>query len=350
MWIAGGVGIAIVAIATMFVAFTILAPSVPDRPRDKQRSSLARALEDEPVARAVEVDPDAPTFGETQAIDECDAARLGSIVEAYNHDRKFAASVRAATQFAAKCKRGADVDYAVLYALEHLERWKEAEALADKLLRAEPGDADYWWWRGSDRDHLGQHARAVVDIRQSLADADARSNGVQIDPLGRAGRSAGQPCEAAFGLRWLAGAGVDLADSAKREMVEQLLANDCNKLDGKGQLAWTAGTRRTKLAGTVAGKRVTVLIDVGLGTTLVRGESTDGERVDVRTPTGLGTGVASTMDVSVGGARAPAVPVVIVDSLPDGIDAVVGLSFLWRFDVKRDGDGFRATTPKAVVE
>jgi hypothetical protein len=261
--------------------------------------------------------------------------------------------VRAAADFTAKCKRATGADYDVLYALEHLERWKEAEALTDRLLRVKPGDDDYWWWRGNDRDHLGRHAAAVVDIRQSMVDADASSNGVQIDPLKRAADAADQPCEGAFGLRWLVGVGVDLAHSAKREMSEQLLANDCKKLDGKGQLAWTAGTMR-KLEGKIGGKRITVLIDAGLGTTLVRadraGGLATGDRVDVKTPTGLGTGTASTADLVVGGASAPAVPVVLVDSLPDGIDAVVGLSFLWRFHVEHDGEKSRAVPPTPVVE
>ena len=294
------------------------------------------------------VDKNAPSPAEAPAIAGCDAAAIHKLVAEYNNSDALVAAVRAGTAFQAKCTRSSRLDWDILYALEHLERWKEAEAISDRLLKEDPSDSDFWWWRGKDRRFLGQHDRALADLRQSLADATDRSNGVQIDYIDASAQAIGKRCETAFALRWLTTRGVELRDSAQREFNEIFLGSHCVALDGHGQVTWAAsGMKRTKVNGKLGGKKIVAMIDPGLGTTLVRRSVADdrklarGADLDVLTPTGLGTGAATSGDLSVGGATATDVPMAIVDELPDGVDVVVGLSFLWRFDVQPSPDGER---------
>jgi hypothetical protein len=344
--IAGGVALAVVTVIVVVVA-TQGGEKTEPKPKPMSKGDIVEAMPPPPP-----VDKNAVTPAETQAITSCDAEAIRDVVKAYNHDSAFVASVRAGESYQKKCTRSSLLDWDILYAHEHLEHWKESEAITDRLVKEKPGDSDFWWWRGQDRGKLGNHEAALVDLRQSLADADDRSNGVQIDPIDRSAKPLGRRCETAFGLRWLSNVGVELNDSAQRQFSEAYLAGDCAKLDGKGQLAFAAsGMKRTKLDGKLAGKKIAVMIDRGLGTTLVRREVADaaklarGTDVEVMSPTGLATGATSTTDLNVGAASAPQVPIAIVDKLPDGVDAVIGMSFLWRFDVKRDGESFRATAP-----
>jgi hypothetical protein len=301
------------------------------------------------------VDPDAPTQAELEVLASCNPERMRNLVQGFNTDRQYTAAIRAGTAFQKKCKRVSVLDWDILYALEAVERWKESEAITDRLVKEDPSDSDYWWWRAKDRRHTGNNEGAVVDVRQSLVDATSRSNGVQVDHLDGAAKLIKRRCETAFALRWLANVGVDLLDSAKRQFNEVYLDEGCKKLDGHGTLAWTtSGMKRTKLEGKIGGggKKLVVMIDGGLGTTLVRADIADaaklarGAPIEVLTPTGLGAGAASAVDVFVGTASALDVPIAIVDKLPEGIDVVIGLSFLWRFEVKRDDDDkFHATRP-----
>lgn len=213
---------------------------------------------------------------------------------------------------------------------------------------------DFWWWRGKTRRYTGEHERALADLRQSLVEADANSNGVQIDHLAASAAALGRPCETAFSLRWLRNAGVDLRRAAERQYREAYLAGGCEQLDGKGTLTWSADAMKpTKLAGKLGTKAIKVLIDPSLGTTLVRRAVAEelglaqGATVELMTPTGLGTGTASSVAIAVGKASADEVPVALVDELPAGVDAVVGLSFLWRFRVELTETGYQATPPAA---
>jgi hypothetical protein len=346
--IGGGVALAIVILVTMTRS--------DDDEADAKAS--AKTAEQAPVAPpSAPIDRDAPSPAETAAIADCDAANLGRTVEEYNRENAYRATVRAVNAYQAKCPRASHVDWDLLYALEQLKRWKEAEAVSDRLLKEDPSDTDFWWWRGKDRRYMGAHERAVADLRQSLAGATASSNGIQIDYLDASSKELKRRCETAFALRWLATKGVELRDSAQREFNEVYIGEDCVKIDGRGEVTWSAsGMKRTKLKGTIGSnnKPIVVMIDPGLGTTLVRAQIADerklarGEQVDLLLPTGLGTGIATSADLAVGGASARDVPMAIVDKLPDGVDVVAGLSFAWRFDVQLsvDGDRYIAKTPK----
>ncbi|HUJ62584.1 MAG TPA: hypothetical protein VLX92_28980 [Kofleriaceae bacterium] len=334
-WIAGG--------ATLVIAAGIVVAT-----RIAAASESAAPAAAKPAAQSHEA---APSPAELDAIKACDSVKIDEVVKAYNRERLFAAAIRAGATYQTSCKRSPELDWAILYAHEALDHWLEASAISDRLVHETPTDADFWWWRGKDRGHLGQHERAVVDIRQSLAHADSSSNGVQIDPLEISANASNQPCETAFALRWLVSAGVELNDTAKSQYDGAYLGNKCAQLDGKGSLSWRDGIKHPKMAGELAGHHVVAIIDRGLGTTLVRREVAaaiglgGGAEVDVMTPTGLGTGTIARANLAIGQASAPAVPVAVVDELPGGVDVVVGTSFLWRFELTANGDQLAAVEP-----
>ena len=300
--------------------------------------------------------PKPDTSFDDQVIASCDPQKIENLVDVYKEERKWAAAIRAGELYQKKCPRHSKLDWDILYAEERLEHWDKAEVIVERLMKEDPTDTDFWWWRGKVRRHLGKHAAAVVDLRQSLSWSTSNSNGVQIDHLDKAATEIDRRCEAAFGLRWLANIGMELSRSAEREMLETYFAGDCKKLDGTGELAWKSEPlKRPKITGTINGKKLTMMIDRNLGTTLVRRSAADKLElvldegvppVDVKTPTGIAPGTLAVAAVSAGKAKAADVPVAIVEELPEGIDAVIGLSFLWRFDVQlsdEDGESFKLT-------
>lgn len=345
-WLVAGV---VIAAASGAIALVLLTSERKDAEPAADPGSAGTA-----AAAAVVIDADvAATPGETTAIEKCDVRRILEVTQDYNKLRKFAGTVRASTAYQQKCEHSYALDWKLFFAHEQLKQWNAAVAVATGLVVHEPNDDDFWWWRGKARSFAGEHEAAIVDLRQSLADADADNNGIQVSHIERSAKALGQPCEHAFALRWLAQVGVALRSSAERELQQSYLGNECDKLDGRGAFAWSTDGKplsRAKIKGSVAGKAIQFTIDRYLGTTLVTRDFAAaaslprGTEVDVMLPTGLGKGALSSADIVVGTARASAVPVVIVDKLPQGIDAVLGLSFLWRFDVQpnENGDGFEA--------
>lgn len=346
-WLVAGALVAVVGVAVALVVTQVDL----SKPKTADSGSGSAGLVVPPTPEETDVDK-APSAMETAAIEKCDQERILNIAKTYSQDDKWHAVVRASEAFQKKCEHSHLLDWKLFYALEQLKRWKEAAAVATTMIVHEPNDTDFWWWRGKARSFSGEHEGAIVDLRQSLADADADSNGVQIGHLQRAATAVKQGCEHAFSLRWLSTVGVELRSSSEREFHQSYLANECEKLDGRGTFKWkTADLSRGKLKGTVGGTAVQFMLERTLGTTLVTTAFADklslprGTEVEVMLPTGLGKGVTSSADVVVGAARATAVPLVIVEKLPEGYDAVLGLSFLWRFKVEPTDDGYVAKPP-----
>lgn len=307
-----------------------------------------------PVAPAPVIGPANPhtvSSIEQSVVDSCDPTKIRNLVQLFNEEAKHFAAVRAGNAYQKKCARSPRLDWDILYAYEQMKEWREASKITDRLLREDPTDSDFWWWRGKVRRHLANHEGALVDLRQSLSQSTEHSNGVQIDHVDAVAKPLDTRCETAFGLRWLAGLGVELSTAAERQMLEVYFESDCKRLDGTGEFSWsTDALKRPKLSGAIGtSKKLVVMIDSGIGTTLVRDTVADqlalarGNEHEVMTPTGLGKGHLSSTTISIGKATAADVPVAIVDKLPEGVDVVIGLSFLWRFDVALDGETYRAT-------
>jgi hypothetical protein len=338
IWISIGITAGIVVAAAIAIAVMPLG--------NKAEAKPPKALIDPPQRPLGPPNPNEVSSVEESVVAGCDPEKIENLVQLYNEEDKHLQAIRAGTAYQKKCKRYSKLDWDILYAHEQLDQWKEAEVIVERLMKEDPSDSDFWWWRGKVRRNLNKHAAAVVDLRQSLSQSTGNSNGIQIDHLDRAATQIDRPCEPAFGLRWLSNIGVELSSSAEREMMELYFDGSCKKLDGTGTLEWSADPlKRTKLAGTIAGKKLNVMIDRNLGTTLVRKSVADTLKLalddtpptEVKTPSGVALGTLALADVSAGKAKAPNVPIAIVDELPEGIDAVIGLSFLWRFDVQLDG-------------
>ncbi|MEJ7599345.1 MAG: retropepsin-like aspartic protease [Kofleriaceae bacterium] len=140
---------------------------------------------------------------------------------------------------------------------------------------------------------------------------------------------------------------------ARRQRRELYLAHGCAQLDGKGTFSWTPDRDRLgALHGTIAGRSARLAVDPGLGSSLIsRRFATElgiagGPPIDVRGPTGPVTGAPATVELQIGGARARDVAVAVVDALPEDLDGVIGLDFLWRFEITDDRGRLRAAPPR----
>jgi hypothetical protein len=332
-----------IGITTGIVGAAVVAVMV--MPRGAEAKAGDKKPEPPPVVQGPP-DPNAVSELEKEVVASCDPERIENLLQLMNEEKRYRPAIRAGTNFQSKCKRSEDLDWKILYAHEAIDQWAEAEVIADRLLRDKTSDSDYWWWRGKTRRHLKKHEAAIIDLRQSLSHSTENSNGVQIAHLEKASEGASRPCEAVFGLRWLSTIGVELRSSALQEIQDGYFAKECKKLDGTGEFSWSAeGISKPKGAGKIAGKPVKLVVARRLGTTLVRRDAAEklglalGDKVEVMTPAGLATGQLAFADMSIGKASAPQVPIVVVDTLPEDVEAVVGLGFLWRFDVQLSEDG-----------
>jgi tetratricopeptide (TPR) repeat protein len=84
---------------------------------------------------------------------------------------------------------------------KQLSEWTAAADEAGKLIEHDPGDKDYWWWRGIAYESAGDDERAIADYRQSIA----RMPSLNRIPVNLANllEKRGQFCEAAVPLQQL---------------------------------------------------------------------------------------------------------------------------------------------------
>ncbi|MEZ4403721.1 MAG: retropepsin-like aspartic protease [Kofleriaceae bacterium] len=313
-----------------------------------------RAAPKAPVAR----DPDPLVAALLESRDQapCDRALIRKLVDALARGDRYAEVVDHASGFFAKCGPFPRLEWSVVYALQQLGRYAEAVKHETVIIEDNPFDSDFWWWRGEDRGRSGQPAEAVADYRQSFAAARR----------GRAGRfaaarildvvePAGRPCEGVWAMRFFEGTlRGTLSDALASRRDGLAHAAQCDALAGRGRAVLLPSTADATVRAevTVGSARGTFIVDPGAGTTVLArafaeraGVVAGGPAVQGLANNVVRTGPLATAALAVGEAQAPAVEVMVVDGLPDGVDGYLGLSFLWAFAPLELGDGIALGAP-----
>lgn len=250
--------------------------------------------------------------------------------------------IQRADAFYARCG-----DYTRLRWLTHRARarlgeWDAAVDDSTKIIEDDPYNASYRVWRGLVHEERGDHEKAVEDYRQALLLTPQLTN-VPLNlaaSLERLNRS----CEAIAPLDQLLYHHPDAtwAPSMRARIAELEKRGSCG--------GTTGGTARLKgdrssfrasvqIGGKVAGSFV---VDTGASlVTLTRPLAeklginlASGRKILLHTANGDRYGTFTDLaTVEVDGLRSTHVPAVIVDELGPGVDGLLGLSFLSRFDI-----------------
>jgi len=284
-------------------------------------------------------------------VSPCDRKLAVKLAETLNQAGAHRAALDHAARFFEACGEHRRMRWATLSAHKRLKNYDGAIAEVNRLIEAVPRDRDYRFWRAELYELKGDMERAIADYRQTLALAPFLRG---VGP-GLAGllRVQGRPCE---GLLWLASEAHHQPRSRKR-MAEKISAlvktPGCARLLGQGEALIRVGRPRAATPGApelIPAERARLKIGVATARTyavepdlpyliisarLAREAGLMTEAAEVMllgTPDGFLDGHRLVAQrVSVGGAEAASVELVVVGSPPGGADAVLGQSLLSRF-------------------
>jgi len=275
------------------------------------------------------------------AVDPCNKTVAKQLADRLNRARAYEETVAHVISYEEQCGVWYRLLWGRSYAHRQLRQWDEVGAVTTRLVESEPDDPDFWWWRARARGEAGDLDRAEADLRQSSA---LGANGYAEL---RFSRYLGDtnPCGAAFALqRWIEHG--DANDRGIRKRTQHYVEGGCEAFEGRGR-ATIKGDETTPVR--------TVEVTVGEATGTFALDETSGyvvltkgfaERAGVRAPAPVDpiytlgvllpgtTGIAPSVEV--GKAEADLVAIAVVDGLPGTLDGVLGVSFLWRFEVDSD--------------
>jgi tetratricopeptide (TPR) repeat protein len=342
--------IGIFAVAAVLAAGAVAAIIFLGSSRSKRAAAQENVADGGPAEAPAE-DPIEIKLAKAKLEQEpCQARAAVELGDALNEHDRYAETVAFADDFQKRCGNEARVLlWKKFYALQQLKQWQASVEVATELVDGKPDDVDYWWWRGESLLELKRFAEAAADFRQSIANSDLEdSSGVHVMHLAKIAKEIGRPCEGAFALGVYREAHGELNRSGANLHAELSVIGDCERLAGHGaaKLRAKAGQPVYRSPATVAGQSGTFLVDgrspyvtvtrdfatrAGLATTPPKVTTWAAFELHQAELT-----VASTVEL--GRASAPEIDVAVVDTLPPGIDGVIGESFLWRFATFDDGE------------
>lgn len=314
-----------------------------------REKTQAEKLKDEKLqaakaTKAVQAMTKADRAVKASAEQPCDHQLALDAGEELTREKRHAEAVTFVDAFLAKCGEWPRLLWVKQYAFEELGKWKDAAANGMVLVRSNPQDSDFWWWKGRSEWKLKHWAQAESDFLQSMTNKPTGYPAARLKDL--AEDEPAYACSAAFLLQYL----VEQAPARGGEWAPK----ERSALWLKGNCAAQAGTGKTtitfdpnapvvKTQAAVNGVKGTFLVGFDQGLTVVTRAFAEKAKVaqgdgEARTAwvSGDFAGVAPSAPVAVqlGQAKVAQHPVGLVDTLPDGIDGVLGLSTLNRFSIR----------------
>ncbi len=277
----------------------------------------------------------------------CDKRRVLQLGDRLNRDGRYEAAIALVKRHEEKCGAWPRLLWVSLYAHQERGEWKKVTELATRLIDDAPHDSDFWWWRGEAFAELGQYEQAAADYHQSMAN---QPNGFAAGRYARwVDAELKRPCEGAFALGyWMDLRPDDFEDWAPEERARLYLAGRCDELLGRGKavLKLSPGAPVSTAKLDVNGKAGVVSLTQPAGYTLLSSafaakagvDASSANEIQVRTGGEWKKAKLVTLkEVRFGQATSREVLAAVVDALPDGIDAVLGVNLAWRFKVQNDG-------------
>ena len=278
----------------------------------------------------------------------CDRSKTEELLEHTLSAGDNRGVLRRADAFWAKCGEFVQLRMYTYRAHAQLTEWDGAVADVTRLVESEPYSPYYRAWRGIVYQDKGDLERAVADFREALLLRPQLSD----IPLNLAAtyEKLGRPCDAAFPLQqlvfhyptesWSAGIRERIADLEKRGGCGVVASGA-----GRATISMEPGRTAIRVKVHLDDKETAVfLLDTGASyvtlTRVLAGklglELGAAPEVRLQTANGEKKGkFVSLRSVAVEGLAAKSVPAVVVDDVGPGIDGLLGLSFLARFEMRQ---------------
>jgi len=315
-----------------------------------------------PPPPAPVVDPLEVFKRERLAAHACDHAAVLDLVEHLMGSARWSDALVVAQRAVADCG-DPGLRTHMLVCHQQLHQWAEAAAILEQMLAEDPRDQALWWRHGESLRYRDQNELAMIDFRQSLANAyyAGRSTSA-VRQFMYAAEAVKAPCEAERAWRFFEQTlGGRLDDEARDLVIALDRAHTCVGERGTGRARIPGSNQRVRV--TLTGPSGTpttaeLILDQRAGTTMISREIA--ERLQL-VPTAAGTTATLWSEVrlqgqparvarmAVGAAAATSVDLVISDDFTTGDDGVIGLSFLWHFDVANTATGVEITAPRYSV-
>ena len=286
----------------------------------------------------------------------CNRTLEADLVSGLLEQVEYSAIVAFSEQTTAKCGSNEELLAAVVTAQLGSSDFVAAERTADQLVVEYPADPNVFGWRAEAREKRSNFAGAYADMRTALS--------LFLDPsdvalsvyygLARLAAKAGYPCEAVVTLRDY------VAFDPEKRRTQQLTTlmrgwqkdGSCAPPFGTGSALLRFDPNATAIIVPVEvnGVQARMVVDTGASRTALSKqlasragiEPSDPQGAIVTTPLGKTWLPGGRADhISLGGARLSDVPVFIQNSanrsFGDGVDGLLGLSFLGNFHVRIGG-------------
>ena len=276
----------------------------------------------------------------------CDRARAVGYIEAMVRAGDNRGGIANGEAFLTRCGEHERLRWVLYEAKKRLSDWDGAIAEADRLIAADPGDKDYWWWRGTAREQQGDDEGAVADYRQSLM-IQPDVDGVPF-ALAAVLERRGRPCEALLPIEQFLHYHPGARDEpAVVQRLDRLWGpQGCEPGQGEATIPFPPGTQVITVQASVNGSPPrTFILDTGATWTVLSAQfardlglrDEDGVVVVVETAAGPRSARHLAVDeIRVQGVVANRVPIAILPETPEGTAGLLGLSFLSRFKLTVD--------------
>jgi aspartyl protease family protein len=284
----------------------------------------------------------------------CNRTLQGELVTSLLKHAEYGAIVAFSEQTAAKCGANEELLAAVFAAQLRSSDFVAAERTADQLILEYPADPSVFGWRAEAREKRGNFAGAHADMRTALS--------FFLDPsdvalsvyyrLARLAAKTGHPCEAVVTLRDYIAFG---PENRRTQQLTTLMTGwqsegSCAPLSGTGSALLRFDPNATAIIVSVEinGVPARMIVDTGATRTTLSKQLASRAGIEpsggaiVTTPMGKTWLPGGRADhISLGAARLRDVPVFIHTSddgsFGEGVDGLLGLSFLGNFHVQFSG-------------
>jgi aspartyl protease family protein len=286
------------------------------------------------------------------AKEPCDRQQMLAFDEALMRAGNNRAVIDRTEAFWKKCGSMPRLRWLTYEAHKRLSELDKAIADASILIEDKPHDKDFWWWRGIAYEETGQLEKAAADYEQSLA-IEPRMTGI---PFNLAGvyEKLHRPCDAIFPIEQFLRYHPDVADKERvQERLTHLYADPtCASMAGQGRavIRFRPGAPAITTMVKMGSARGTFVVDTGASLTVISPALAaklglaPSKKIAVHTASGMADARLAVVDsMEVQGVRARRIPVAVLDSLPPGMDGLLGLSFLARFSLQMETQAGKLT-------
>jgi clan AA aspartic protease (TIGR02281 family) len=334
-------GVVVAAIVSPFIYRAITRPASEAKPTAPVAGKAA------PVGEKAAPVMSGKTAVISAALDKepCDRQKILDLCESLLRDGEPRGCLTRSEAFFTRCGEFWRLRWLTYTSHQHLSEWDPAIADATRLVTEFPDDRDYLIWRGLAYADKGDTPHAIADYEQAIA-IEPRLADVPFN-LADAYRKLGRPCDGIFPLEQLSFYNPDRDANARRRLRELYDDPQCaDRLGtGKATIRFGTGARRVTSKVTInQTKPAELVVDTGASTVMlgVRLATQLGLPFDhwptqrATTAGGIRTIRIGYLDeVSVQGVSARHVEWAVLDDLP-GVDGLLGLSFLARFEMHAD--------------